>query len=587
MKEFAGSRNEETFERTKRSLTSVYKIALSAFLVSIAYFLGAFVGLALLFPHALYSAFWPPNAIMLAVFLMTPARRWWVYLLAIIPVHLVAVGSIGTPYWRMFWQIGINTIMTGLTAVCLQRFNKDNMRFDRRRPVLVYLATITASLSISVLFAPAVVLALLEGHDFGTVWLAGFFSNFIGFISLTPIILLCFAGGISWVRGISLKNWLEKIIATVGLIAICIYVYEVGSRVSGNSGTLLYLPLPILLWSSVRFGSRGTYAAIMILSLITSWSGVNGYGPFVVQSALGGVIILQLFLVSVSIPLMLLAAVIQEQEWDRKELKLSSEEIRRQFAQLSTIYRTTPIGLAFLDTDLRFVRINDHLAEIHGLPAMDHINRTFREMLPEVADVAEPVYRKVIETGEPVVGIVGHGTTRSQPGVIRDWLIDKYPVKDEHGAVIGVHRILMDIYERKRAERALRESEAKFRGVFESDIVPFIFWQADGRIVDANDAFLKLTGFTRGEMEEGLLRWWEMAPPKNTEPHDQATDENRSGGFRTVIEQEYELRDGRRVPVLVGSAYLEGFTDRGVGFALDLTERKSAEEALRDSEERL
>lgn len=350
---------------------------------------------------------------------------------------------------------------------------------------------------------------------------------------------------------------------------------------------LLYLPLPFLLWASVRFGPRGTYAAILIFSLITSWSGVNGHGPFDVQSILGGVVFLQLFLVSVSIPVMLLAAVIQEQQRASQELKMSSEEIDRQFAQLKTIYRTTPIGLAFLDTNLCFVRINDYLAEIHGLAAKEHIGRTFREVLPEFADLAEPSYRKVIETGEPVVGIVGHGTTRSRPGVVRYWLIDKYPVRDEHGVVIGVHTILQDITERKKAEQALRESEAKFRGIFESDIVPFVFWQADGRIVDANDAYLKLTGFTRVEMEEGLLRWWEMTPPKNAEPRNLTPDEARSRGFLTSLEQEYELRDGRRLPVLIGSAYLEGFTDRGVGFAIDLTERKRAEEALRESEERL
>jgi PAS domain S-box-containing protein len=587
MKKFAGSRNEESFEGTKRGLASVYEIALGALIISIAYYLGALVGVALLYPNALYSAIWPPNAIMLAVLLMTPARRWWVYLLAIIPAHFIAVGSIGTPLWRMLWQICFNTVLAVLTAICLQYFSKRNLRFDRNRPVIIYLITITGTLSLCSLLPPAVVLALIEGRDFWPVWLACFFSNFIGFISLTPIILLCFADGISWLRGISLKNWLEKIIASLGLIAICIYVYEVGGLGLGNSGMLLYLPLPFLLWASVRFGPRGTYAAIMIFSLITSWSGVNGHGPFVIQSAIGGVIFLQLFLVSVSIPLMLLAAIIQEQQRDRQELKKSSAEIDRQFAQLTTIYQTTPIGLAFLDTNLCFVRINDHLAEIHGLPAMDHIGRTFREVLPEIADLAEPVYRKVIETGKPVIGVVGHGTTPARPGVLRDWLIDKYPVKDEHGAVIGVHTVVQDITERKKAEQALRESEAKFRGVFESDIVPFIFWQADGQITDANDAFLKLTGFTRVEMEEGLLRWWEMIPRKNTESADQSTDHVRSGGFRTALEHEYELRDGRRVPVLVGSAYLEGYSDRGVGFAIDLSERKRAEEALRESEERL
>src|SRR5215510_11952989 len=147
MKRYAGSLDEESFNRTKVGLSSVYQIMLSALLVAIAYYLGALVGLALLFPQAWYSAIWPPNAITLAVMLMTAVRRWWVYLLAIVPVHLIVVGSINTPYWRMFLQIGFNTLTAGLIAFFLRRFCKDNLRFDRRRPVLVYLATITGVLS--------------------------------------------------------------------------------------------------------------------------------------------------------------------------------------------------------------------------------------------------------------------------------------------------------------------------------------------------------------------------------------------------------------------------------------------------------
>jgi len=73
-------------------------------------------------------------------------------------------------------------------------------------------------------------------------------------------------------------------------------------------------------------------------------------------------------------------------------------------AELAAIYEAAPVGLAFLDRSLRYVRVNARLAEIHGLPAGDHLGRSVREVLGDAqADHVEPLYRRVIETGEPVI----------------------------------------------------------------------------------------------------------------------------------------------------------------------------------------
>ena len=80
-----------------------------------------------------------------------------------------------------------------------------------------------------------------------------------------------------------------------------------------------------------------------------------------------------------------------------------SEELARcRLAELQTIYASVPVGLAFVDKNLRFVSINETLAEFNGLPVDEHVGRTLGEVLPaELAEQIEPIYRRVIEMGEP------------------------------------------------------------------------------------------------------------------------------------------------------------------------------------------
>src|SRR5207249_5612869 len=124
-------------------------------------------------------------------------------------------------------------------------------------------------------------------------------------------------------------------------------------------------------------------------------------------------------------------------------------------ALLDTLLATAPVGLAFVDRDLRYVRINDSLAAINTSTPAAHIGRTVREMLPTLADRIEPVHRKVLETGEPVLDVELAG----RPGAVEfegHWLSSYYPVRSSDGTVIGVGVVVVDITEQKRTEDQLR-----------------------------------------------------------------------------------------------------------------------------------
>jgi PAS domain S-box-containing protein len=131
--------------------------------------------------------------------------------------------------------------------------------------------------------------------------------------------------------------------------------------------------------------------------------------------------------------------------------------------------------------------------------------------------------------------------------------------------------------ERKRVEDTLREREARIRRLVDSNIIGIFFWDLQGRISDANDAFLRLIGYGRQELLSGQVQWAQMTPPEYVAADARAIEEIRHAGTCSTYEKAFVRKDGTRLPVLIGAALLEGSQDNGVAFVLDLTERKQAE----------
>lgn len=128
-------------------------------------------------------------------------------------------------------------------------------------------------------------------------------------------------------------------------------------------------------------------------------------------------------------------------------------EAQRTAALLDALYGSAPVGLGFWDRDLRYVRVNEALAAINERSADDHVGRTFREVVPQLADELEELARSVLETGVPVIGREMTAGTPGHPDRPRHWRASYYPVIGPDGERIGVGAVVEETTERRRAEQ--------------------------------------------------------------------------------------------------------------------------------------
>ena len=138
-----------------------------------------------------------------------------------------------------------------------------------------------------------------------------------------------------------------------------------------------------------------------------------------------------------------------------------------------------------------------------------------------------------------------------------------------------------EIIERGRMQEAVLEREARIRRLIESNIIGIFFWSSEGLITEANDAFLQITGYEHEDILAQQVSWSKMTPVEYAAADEQALAELSTTGTCTPYEKEIISKDGRRIPIFIGAAFFDGSRETGVGFVLDLSARKQAEERIR------
>ena len=154
----------------------------------------------------------------------------------------------------------------------------------------------------------------------------------------------------------------------------------------------------------------------------------------------------------------------------------------------------------------------------------------------------------------------------------------------------SIEDLKLQITAREKAEAAVREFanglEVKIRRLIDANLMGIFIWNLDGKVIEANEAFLRIVGYGRDDLTSGRLRWRELTPAEWRDADDRRVAELEATGTAQPYEKEYFRKNGSRVPVLVGAATFEERSDEGVAFVLDLTDRNRADEAVRESERR-
>jgi PAS domain S-box-containing protein len=193
---------------------------------------------------------------------------------------------------------------------------------------------------------------------------------------------------------------------------------------------------------------------------------------------------------------------------------------------------------------------------------------------PDDAGRTLSAWRHTCESGEPYE--IEYRLRQGQTGTYRWFLARAMPVREESGRIVRWFGTCTDIEEQKRIEEALRQSQERANVLMNSSIIG-IFVYAGDLIVDANDTFLRMTGYTREDLRTGQMNWMQMTPPEDMDRTRQAHQELAIQQSMTPYEQEYICQDGHRLPVLLGAVSFQRSPRQGIAFVLDNAARKELE----------
>jgi PAS domain S-box-containing protein len=484
-------KGHKTLKTSRASLTLQY-LCVGA-LTCLGYFLGAKIGFALKFhPHPI-SVLWPPNAILLAILLLTPARTWWFVILVAFPVHVAVEAAGNVPFPMVCSWFVSNSFEALLGAATTRFFTGPDLRFERLRDIIAFLicGSLIATFVSSFLDSAFVVLNGFSNDGYWQIWQMRFFSNVFASMVFVPAIVV-WKGIRNSLSKLSMARAYEAIVLMMGLLGVSFVLFFVLHDQIETTPMVLSAPLPFFVWAAMRFGVRGASVTLLSVSILAVWSSIHARGPFAFGSPEENAISIQTFFILLSATLLPLAAVLRERKLVSQALYASEERYRTVVES-----QTELVSRCYLDTTLTFVneswcrffrRPSHHLL---GKKILDFVPPAIHERMLRNVATAALSRRPVLYECEAI--LPGRGVAWQQ------WII--YPVMNAEGNVSEIQAIGRDISERKRAEEALRESEERYREVVETQADLVSRYKPDTTLTFVNQAFCGFFGRSR----EGLI----------------------------------------------------------------------------------
>ncbi|HSU52426.1 MAG TPA: MASE1 domain-containing protein [Candidatus Dormibacteraeota bacterium] len=413
-------------------------------LVASAYFLAAKLGLALAQIHPSSSAVWPATGIALASVLLIGERIWPAIWVGAFIANLTGAGMTGhgaVPGVLASALIGIgNTLEATVGAALARRYAQGAAAFEQPRTIFVFCA-LTAGLATMISATIGVTTLLITGlvpvESFGPVWFTWWLGDLASALVVTPLILACSRKPF---RQLTARLALEMGVLLLVLVVGCEVVFA--GRFFGKLGSsMVFLLIPILLWTALRFGRRGTAGALVIVSCLAMAGTLRGNGPFVVSNPNTSLLLLQAFIAVMA----LMAFVLQADAFTRRQAEIA---LRNSEQRYRTLFENNPQPLWVYDYDtLKFLAVNNEAVERYGYSREEFLNMRITDIRPpeEIPAVLEAVERS--KRGENVPTEWRH---RCKDGKVIEVEATPHTVvfDDREGALV----LSTDITERKRAQ---------------------------------------------------------------------------------------------------------------------------------------
>ncbi|HWC19861.1 MAG TPA: MASE1 domain-containing protein, partial [Terriglobales bacterium] len=289
------------------------RVTLVMLAAALAYYFGTEIGYLFTPSDRPIGTLWPPNAILLAMLLLTPTRTWPFLFFGVLPAHLFAQLSKGVPISAAIgWFLG-NTSEALVGAACIRFFISKRNPFDRLRGIVAFLTfgVFLAPFVTSFLDAAVVVLTG-QANGYWMPWTTRLSSNMLSDLIFVPIIVAVGGRGISWVRNVSLGRWTEVILLISGTAAASFISFGTPTLI-GRIPPLICVPLAFLLWAALRFDLSILSTSLLVIAFVSIWNAMAGRGPLPHASMIENVLFLHFFLLGLTVPLVLLIGYSLEQ----------------------------------------------------------------------------------------------------------------------------------------------------------------------------------------------------------------------------------------------------------------------------------
>lgn len=389
-----------------------------------------------------------PNSIMLAGLLLTGKRWWWLVVLLCFPAHIAAELESGVRAPMVLSWFVSNSLQALIGAALIRHFLPAEIHLDRNKHLVTFLifGAFLAPFLASFLDAALIKLNAWDDHSYWYLWKVRLFSNVLATLTLVPFILEWVQTDFRRLMRAPPLRYVEALLLLLVLFAVGYLVFNAQRASSANSPTILYWPLPFLVWATVRFGLRGVTTVLLLVMFMAIYGATHDAGPFIGPSPSDNAALsIQVFLILVSLPLLALAAIIRQRE-------LSEHALAEINGRNQAILRAIPDMMFIMDRNGVYLDYYTRDEAVLLRKPEEFLGKSVREVMPP--DLAERIYQ-VIEK-----------VTDDDPQVLEYSLRMGNEDRYYEARLVGadspnILTIVRDITETRKAAEAIRKSEER------------------------------------------------------------------------------------------------------------------------------